>query len=269
MFVVFVSYDAEDRQWAGELKREIEGIGPAEVFLAHDDIRSGALWRDEIKSRLQSVEILVVLVSEKSIKSQWLRHEFGAGDIRDIPILLLSIDGTIPESSDPLSARQYKRVQSWSEAAGHVWECIHSNFPQDPRRISFLIDGLKGSGSFDGTRSVVAKCAQPSIPLPKASWHQVIDSIKAHNGNGQASHARIQVNRNWISCGNWLLSYFEQSGFKVRSQNIDGGRIYVCPHCNVIELSEQGEHAFLRGVRSRDGSTLAASGQLGLTSQQK
>ena len=236
MFNIFVSYDAEDKQWAGELKHAIEGMGTADVFLAHEDIRSGDLWRDAIRSRLQSVEILILLVSEKSINSRWVRHEFGAGDIRDIPILLLSIDETIPESSDPLSARQCKRISRPYEAAEHVWECIHSNFPQDPRRIGFLVDGLGSSRNFDGTRSVVAKCVQASIPLPKASWEQVVDAIRAHNSNGQVYCANIILNQNRMSCGNWLLSYFEQSGFQVRSHDIDGGDIYVCPQCNVIEL---------------------------------
>ena len=240
MFNVFVSYDADDRQWAGELKRAIEGKGTADVFLAHEDIRSGDLWRDAIRSRLQSVEILILLVSEKSINSRWVRHEFGAGDIRDIPILLLSIDGTIPESSDPLSARQCKRVQSWGAAAGHVWECIHSNFQEDPRRIRLLIDGFRGSRTFDGTRSVVATCLHPSIPLPKASWEQVMDAIKAHNGNGQVYCASIPFNQGHISCGNWLFRYFEQSGFKVRSHDMSNGLIYICPQCSVIELGEIG-----------------------------
>lgn len=240
MFVVFVSYDAEDRQWAGQLKRAVERIGTADVFLAHDDIRSGALWRDAIRLRLQSVEMLILLVSGKSINSRWVRHEFGAGDIRDIPILLLSIDGTIPESNDPLNARQCKSVRSPSEAAEHVWKGIHSNFWNDPRRIQFLISGLEGSGSFSGTRDVVATCKHPSIPLPKASWEQVIDAIKAHNGNGQVYCAGIPSNGAHISCGNWLFRYFEQSGFRVRSHDISNGRIYICPQCDVLELAEIG-----------------------------
>ena len=240
MFNVFVSYDADDRQWAGELKRAIEGIGTADVFLAHEDIRSGDLWRDTIKSRLQSVEMLIVLVSKESIKSRWVRHECGAGDIRDIPILLLSLDGTIPESSDPLSARQCKRVHSCGEAAEHVWECIHSNFQEDPRRIGLLIDGLRASRSFNGTRSVVVNCMHPSIPLPKASWEQVMDAIKAHNGNGQVYYANIPFNQDHISCGNWLFRYFEQSGFKVRPHDVNLARMYVCPQCSVIEMGEIG-----------------------------
>lgn len=240
MFEVFVSYSAENKQWAGEVKREIERVGPANVFLAHEDIRSGELWRDTIKSSLLITEMLIVLVSKESIDSRWVRHEFGAGDIRNIPILLLSLDGTIPESSDPLSARQCKRVHSSHDAARHVWECIHSNFQEDPRRIGLLIYGLRGSNSFDGTRSVVADCMHPSIPLPKASWEQVMDAIKVHNRNGQVYCANIRINGDYISCGNWLLRYFEQSGFEVRSRDISNGHIYVCRQCSVLEPSEIG-----------------------------
>ena len=240
MFKVFVSYDAEDREWAGQLKHAVEETGTADVFLAHEDIRSGELWRDAIRSRLQSVEMLILLVSGKSINSRWVRHEFGAGDIRDIPILLLSIDGTIPESNDPLNARQCKLARSPSEAAKHVWECIHSNFRTDPRRIQLLIDGLRGSSNFDETRSVVATCLHPSTPLPKASWEQVMDAIKAHNHNGQVFCAGIPSNGTHISCGNWLFRYFEQSGFGVRSHDISNGRIFVCPQCDLLELAEIG-----------------------------
>lgn len=100
---VFLSYVHEDLPRARTLALALEQAGHSVWWDRH--IRGGAQFSKEIEEALKSAEVVVVLWSERSIDSAWVRDEAAAGrdNGRLVPIKL---DATDP----PLGFRQYQAI---------------------------------------------------------------------------------------------------------------------------------------------------------------
>lgn len=89
-FNIFISHDATDQAIALELKNFLENIFlNTNVYVSGKDIEGGQTWIENIKLALKSSQVIIALVTKKSIKANWLYFESGAGftDDRTIPLL--------------------------------------------------------------------------------------------------------------------------------------------------------------------------------------
>jgi hypothetical protein len=88
---IFISYAREDRAAAERIARGLNGMG-LEVFW-DTEIPPGQTWADYIEGKLTQCRAVIVLWSESSTKSQWVREEarMGREKAKLIPVLL---DGT-------------------------------------------------------------------------------------------------------------------------------------------------------------------------------
>lgn len=90
---VFLSYAREDAARAEQVARGLEQVG-LDVFW-DNEIPPGATWADHIEQRLTQCKALIVLWSESSTKSQWVREEARIG--RDKGVLIpVMIDASQP-----------------------------------------------------------------------------------------------------------------------------------------------------------------------------
>lgn len=85
---VFISYAREDRAKAEHVARGLAAIG-LEAFW-DTDIPPGQTWADYIESKLTACGAVIVLWSEHSTKSQWVREEarIGRDKSKLIPVML-------------------------------------------------------------------------------------------------------------------------------------------------------------------------------------
>ena len=101
MASVFLSYDREDSGKARSIAGALEKAGHSVWWDRH--IKSGAQYSKEIEQALKRADAVVVLWSEKSVDSAWVRDE--AADGRDsgrlVPVL-------IGKADPPLGFRQYQ-----------------------------------------------------------------------------------------------------------------------------------------------------------------
>lgn len=88
---VFISYSRKDSEVARTFKTVLEGTG-LDVFLDVDDIRSGQLWEDELKRRIERAKVFQVFWSanysqSKNCKQEWeyaLKQNKEEGYIRPV-----------------------------------------------------------------------------------------------------------------------------------------------------------------------------------------
>ena len=99
---VFLSYAREDRDKADHIARMLESEG-FDVFW-DNEIPPGSSWADFIESKLRSAKAMIVLWSESSTTSQWVREEARLG--RDAGKL---IPAALDSSSPPFG---FGEVQS-------------------------------------------------------------------------------------------------------------------------------------------------------------
>lgn len=89
-FNIFISHDAFDQAIAIELKSFLENIFlNSNVYVSGRDLEGGQTWIENIKLALDSSQVIIALVSKKSINANWLYFESGAGftDDRTIPLV--------------------------------------------------------------------------------------------------------------------------------------------------------------------------------------
>ena len=112
MTKVFLSYDREDLNAARKIAGALERSGHSVWWDRH--IRGGAEFSAEIDQALEDAQAVVVLWSQRSIKSPWVRDEAAAG--RDSGRLLpVRIDHCTP----PLGFRQYQTIDGRGAAGLH------------------------------------------------------------------------------------------------------------------------------------------------------
>lgn len=98
---VFLSYDREDLPRARSLALALEKAGHSVWWDRH--IKGGAEYNTEIEAALSRADAIVVLWSERSVRSAWVRDEAAAG--RDTGRL---VPVTISRVEPPLGFRQYQ-----------------------------------------------------------------------------------------------------------------------------------------------------------------
>src|SRR5438067_1659094 len=103
MASVFLSYDHEDSARAAPLAAALEAHGHSVWWDRH--IHGGAEYNSAIETAVEGSDAVIVLWSEKSVRSAWVRDEAAEGRDRGclIPVL---IDAVKP----PMGFRQYQTI---------------------------------------------------------------------------------------------------------------------------------------------------------------
>ena len=92
---VFISYVHEDKNVAEAVKRLLSWVLKLEdeVFLSADEtqILAGHIWLDKIRCALERCEVLLVLLSNRSINRAWVNFEAGAVWLSRRPVIPILI----------------------------------------------------------------------------------------------------------------------------------------------------------------------------------
>jgi hypothetical protein len=111
---VFLSYAREDAGRAEQVAKGLEAAG-LDVFW-DNEIPPGTTWADYIEQKLTQSKALIVLWSEHSTKSQWVREEARLG--RDKGVLIpVSIDNAPPPFG--FGEVQAANLANWNGEADH------------------------------------------------------------------------------------------------------------------------------------------------------
>lgn len=112
---VFISYAREDKARAEQVAKGLEGAG-LDVFW-DSEIPPGQTWADYIEDKLSKCKAVIVLWSENSTRSQWVREEARMG--RDRGTL---IPAMIDASQAPFGFGEVQaaNLATWNGANDHV-----------------------------------------------------------------------------------------------------------------------------------------------------
>lgn len=106
-FNIFISHEATDQTIALELKSFLENIFlNSNVYVSGRDLEGGQTWIENIKLALKSSQVVIALVTKKSLNANWLYFEAGAGFTDDRTIPLVSDNLQFKDLTPPLSLLQ-------------------------------------------------------------------------------------------------------------------------------------------------------------------
>lgn len=108
---VFISYASAQKVLAFKLAEQFESDG-IRCWIAPRDIPAGRTWVEAIMAAIRSSQLMVVLLSDQSIKSQQVAREVGQAAEADISILPVRIENL--QLSEYLS--YYLRATHWYDA---------------------------------------------------------------------------------------------------------------------------------------------------------
>lgn len=110
-FNIFISHDSQDEVIAIELKTFLEGIFlNANIYVSGRDLEGGQTWIENIKLSLRSSQVIISLISKKSIDNKWIYFETGAGFIEDKAIPLITDGLQFNDLMPPLNQLQARTL---------------------------------------------------------------------------------------------------------------------------------------------------------------
>uniref|UniRef100_UPI0013DAD669 toll/interleukin-1 receptor domain-containing protein n=1 Tax=Sandarakinorhabdus rubra TaxID=2672568 RepID=UPI0013DAD669 len=136
---LFLSYARADRAWAERLIHALEAAGAGFDIWWDALLEGGENFLPTTEAALNGADVVVVLWSETSVASHWVRDEATTGRDRR-RLVPISIDGSLP----PLGFRQFQVIDmaGWPGKAdallGRVISAVHgvagSEAPAAPKR---------------------------------------------------------------------------------------------------------------------------------------
>lgn len=93
---IFISYSRKDLVKAEQIKKEIEDITKQKCWFDIDGIESGSQFEDHIISAIDQSSVVLLLLSDSSMKSEWTRKEIRYAQSINKRIVPVSIDRSKP-----------------------------------------------------------------------------------------------------------------------------------------------------------------------------
>jgi len=181
----FISYKTKSgaEYTAMNLKQILEGVG-IDSFLAHEDITVSLEWQSKILEEIGKASIFICLLNKDYVDSDWCLQESGIAAHRNISIIPLSLDTTIPPGF--ISKYQSTKIDP-------VRPRLHDLIPgilnyRKSKGIEIILELICKSGSFRGAEENF-KLILPYID--ELTENQMKTLLKNIRENGQIHNASL------------------------------------------------------------------------------
>ena len=148
---LFVSHRDGHKKKAKELSEALEGYGIS-AFLAHDGIEPTATWQNEILKGLETMEVMLVFVTDDLHESEWTNQEIGFALGRGVPILSLKLEDADPKGF--IGSEQALRgdLQDPAASAQEICKLLAKKLKNKHRLQNALIAAFVESPSYAETK---------------------------------------------------------------------------------------------------------------------
>jgi hypothetical protein len=156
---IFISYSREDREWVSKLAEAIQAEG---FTVWWDwDLLVGKRYRETIETELQTCKATLVVWSQHSVRSDFVRDEAEEGQQRNILVPILK------ESVRPPAGFRQLQTADFSTWTGGT---THAEYQRMIKGLSHLIGrpGASAPDHVDAAPAPVAPAPEPVHPAPMA-----------------------------------------------------------------------------------------------------
>lgn len=166
---VFISHDSRDVYLARIVGDMLESAIPGiSIFIAGDDLRSGDDWDAALRSALETAQVVVALLTPRSVASAWLHFEAGSAFVTG-RLFPLCADGVTKGSLEPPMALRQARDLSLADAVALITDVAEKcGFPTAPpdevlRRAQTAVEQAAGFSAEPASAP-----SEPAAPRPYA-----------------------------------------------------------------------------------------------------
>lgn len=93
---IFISYSRKDIAIAREIKKKVETKTSVSCWMDMEGIESGSQFQDVIISAINEAKIVLLLLSENSMQSPWVKKEINYAHEKHKKVVPINIDGSQP-----------------------------------------------------------------------------------------------------------------------------------------------------------------------------
>ncbi|HKR04742.1 MAG TPA: TIR domain-containing protein [Bacteroidia bacterium] len=175
IITILISHDKGDEKIAFELKVFLEDVFQnVLVFVSGRDLIGGQTWIEQIKNRLKTSEVIISLLTSKSLNNNWVYFESGAGFVEDKTIPLLTDNLKLESLIPPMSLLQ-ARLLSERGVVMLIKDIAQKlNLPREPKHypsIKELISRIEKNLRQESTLKLKSVISIKEIaPSAKKQW---------------------------------------------------------------------------------------------------
>jgi len=129
---IFVSYSSDDRWFATLLLDRLANHSGVSVF-ATQNLSAAGDYRRRLKEELRAAGAFLVLLSPRSVRSNWVLYELGAAWALGKPIVAVLTDPAV-RSKIPIEA--------------HQLSIVHVGDPKEPGAVDRILEKLHPNGQW-------------------------------------------------------------------------------------------------------------------------
>ncbi len=111
---IFISYKSEEEAYARNIRRVLEENGFS-CWMAPDSIPSGSNYMKQIPLAIDQCRAMIILVSERSQQSTWVRNEFSQAVTKDKLIIPYVIQNCELQDEFRFSMSTMQQVYAWKD----------------------------------------------------------------------------------------------------------------------------------------------------------
>lgn len=199
---VFISHRDKHKVVANELAKSLAPFGVT-AFVAHDAIKPMKEWEREILNGLNTMEVMLVLLTDDFHESEWTNQEVGFAIAKGIPIICVKTQNADPKgfigSKQALKA-SYEHI---AHAASEIHKSLLSEIGQEGRLKGILIESFLSSQSYFDAMERLEYLTKTSDKLTEKEFSRIVEG---YSKNDQLYGCAGIHNR-----GNWFKRYLESA----------------------------------------------------------
>jgi hypothetical protein len=181
---LFVSHRDEYKRQAAELGTALEAYGVS-CFIAHDSIQPMEKWQHVIRKALQSMEIMLVFITDDFSESVWTNQEIGFALGRGTPIIPLKMQKADPYGFFGDTQALKGDLDSPTGAAAGIYKVLAAKLGHEERIRKALVQAFVSIREFEEIQARFKRLCELDT-LTEADIQQIIDGFarneKLHNG---------------------------------------------------------------------------------------
>lgn len=211
---IFISHRDAHKVSARELSEALEDYGMS-CFVAHDTIQPMSEWRAEILKGLQTMEVMLIFLTDDFTESMWCHQEVGFALGKGVPIISLKLGHVDPPGFISHVQAQRGKIDNPFKSAADLFPLIGKALNQQERLHEVLINSFIAAPSWTDARDRFDRMAKQITHLTEAQVETIIGAFRTNN---QLNGSIYLDNRN-----RRLLKFLErttQKEFKIEGKSI-------------------------------------------------
>ncbi len=191
---VFISHRDDYKKEARELGEALEEYGMA-CFIAHDTIAPLAEWRDQIMKGLETMEAMIVFMTDDFQDSHWCQQEVGFALGKNTPIVPLKLGRKDPPGFISHLQAMRGSTDNPLAAAKGLFPLIGKALGRQERLNEVLITAFCDSPSFSDTKERFNRMDSSVKVLTGPQLQQIIEAFASNSQLHGAGHLTSKYER--------------------------------------------------------------------------